>query len=338
MGPFVQLWICTTLFFLERFSGALSLTDAVIETGEKSTTVELGTIISFTLPTVATEEVVVVAVAFKTTLSWSIYRLRISWFFRCSSLIIFGAVFNVPANIECVTAKLPLLFTALWLWWDGDDVKILCKWLFMFRTSKVSLLMHRLNFLWYIWGSKIVGFSSALLSVGRESANDGVVGSSSELRGDEHEEEPEPIFEAPSEPLSIPESVGLSSFRQIVWTVRGIVVTAVIVVPAGMLGCTKVSGWYWWDETSLLLVHGEFVCTSWLDGDLLLWYSSGQPWSLANKIGDCSTLLAFWWWCDCSVLVITVTEESDDATFSMWLLWLNGQDDDEDDDDLSSLW
>jgi hypothetical protein len=61
----------------------------------------------------------------------------------------------------------------------------------------------------------MVGFSRARLSVGRESASDGVVGSSSELRGDEHEDEPEQILEA-SEPLSMPESVGLSSFRQMV--------------------------------------------------------------------------------------------------------------------------
>lgn len=81
----------------------------------------------------------------------------------------------------------------------------------------------------------MAGFSSALFKVGRDSASDGAIGpSSSELRGDEHDDEPEPILPMdPSEPLSIPESVGLSSFRFPGW--MGLV-TAVIVVPAGIFG------------------------------------------------------------------------------------------------------
>lgn len=90
-------------------------------------------------------------------------------------------------------------------------------------------------------GSKIAGFSRALLSVGKDSASDDdiVIGpSSSELLGDEHDE-PVPILPMdPSDPLSMPESVGLSSFRFPDWT--GLV-TAVIVVPAGIFGCVSVA-------------------------------------------------------------------------------------------------
>ena len=100
-----------------------------------------------------------------------------------------------------------------------------------------------------MFGSKIAGFSRARLSVGSDSANDCVMTgtSSSELLGDEHDDEPDPIFEPftqpPSLPLSMPESVGLSSFLVTVCTtvvcppcVIGRV-TAVIVVPAGIFGC-----------------------------------------------------------------------------------------------------
>lgn len=85
------------------------------------------------------------------------------------------------------------------------------------------------------------GFSSALLRVGNDSASDGAIGpSSSELLGDEHDDEPDPILPIdPSDPLSIPESVGLSSFR--LSDCMGLV-TAVIVVPAGILGCVNVAG------------------------------------------------------------------------------------------------
>lgn len=74
--------------------------------------------------------------------------------------------------------------------------------------------------------------------MGNDSASDCVIigTSSSELRGEEHDDDPEPIFEhVPSLPLSIPLSVGLSSFRVTCCTTD--LVTAVIVVPAGMLGC-----------------------------------------------------------------------------------------------------
>lgn len=84
----------------------------------------------------------------------------------------------------------------------------------------------------------MAGFSRARLSVGRDSASDGVEGGSSRLeRGDEHDDDPEPILPIdPSLPDSMPESVGLSSFRCIGR------VTAVIVVPAGMLGWINVVG------------------------------------------------------------------------------------------------
>lgn len=80
----------------------------------------------------------------------------------------------------------------------------------------------------------MAGFSSARFSVGSDSARDGAIGlSSSELLGEEHDE-PDPIFPIePSDPLSMPESVGLSSFRFIDCKGR---VTAVIVVPAGIFG------------------------------------------------------------------------------------------------------
>lgn len=89
----------------------------------------------------------------------------------------------------------------------------------------------------------MAGFSSARFSVGNDSASDGVIGASSKLlRGDEHDDDPLPIFEPtelPSLPDSMPESVGLSSLR----FTGGCCccccmgrVTAVIVVPAGMLG------------------------------------------------------------------------------------------------------
>lgn len=81
----------------------------------------------------------------------------------------------------------------------------------------------------------MAGFSRALLRVGRDSAREGAIGpSSSELLGDEHDDDPEPILPIdPSDPLSIPESVGLSSLRVADWIGR---VTAVIVVPAGIFG------------------------------------------------------------------------------------------------------
>jgi hypothetical protein len=81
----------------------------------------------------------------------------------------------------------------------------------------------------------MAGFSSALFNVGRDSARDGAIGpSSSELLGDEHDDEPDPILPMdPSEPLSMPESVGLSNLRFTGWI--GLV-TAVIVVPAGIFG------------------------------------------------------------------------------------------------------
>lgn len=86
----------------------------------------------------------------------------------------------------------------------------------------------------------MAGFSSARLSVGNDSARDGAIAgpSSRELLGDEHDD-PDPIFPIdPSEPLSIPESVGLSSFRFIDCKGR---VTAVIVVPAGIFGWVSVA-------------------------------------------------------------------------------------------------
>lgn len=77
----------------------------------------------------------------------------------------------------------------------------------------------------------MAGFSSARFSVGSDSASDTAGTSSKLLRGDEHDDDPEPIF-GPSLPDSMPESVGESSFRL---DCAGRV-TAVIVVPAGMFG------------------------------------------------------------------------------------------------------
>lgn len=92
----------------------------------------------------------------------------------------------------------------------------------------------------------MAGFSRARLSVGSDSASDGCIGTSSRLlRGDEHEDDPLPILEPtePSLPDSMPESVGLSSLRfDGCCELEAGRVTAVIVVPAGMLGCIKVVG------------------------------------------------------------------------------------------------
>lgn len=92
----------------------------------------------------------------------------------------------------------------------------------------------------------MAGFSRARFSVGNDSASDCVINgtSSNELRGEEHDDDPEPILappiEQPSLPLSMPLSVGLSSLRvtgcTTVVAVIGLV-TAVIVVPAGIFGC-----------------------------------------------------------------------------------------------------
>lgn len=86
----------------------------------------------------------------------------------------------------------------------------------------------------------MAGFSSARFSVGSDSARDGAIEppSSCELLGDEHDD-PGPILpNDPSGPLSMPESVGLSSFRFIDCNGR---VTAVIVVPAGIFGWVSVA-------------------------------------------------------------------------------------------------
>lgn len=96
------------------------------------------------------------------------------------------------------------------------------------------------------------------MSVGRDSASDGAIDpSSSVLLGEEHDDDPDPIFPMePSEPLSMPESVGLSSFRVMGWTGR---VTAVMVVPAGIFGCVSVADAF---SSSIVVVLGArmIVC------------------------------------------------------------------------------